>query len=204
VLEYDWSGVYVGGQAGAAFTEADWSYTGTLDTIKQSQTGFAGGGFVGVQKQWHHAVIGAEVGYLWAGLDQTSASALVADTSLSSSVKNLLVATGKVGYAWENALAYAKGGYATADVDFRTSVTSTGVVTTTSSGREHGWTAGLGLEYALRPNVIVGVEYDILHLSGGDRDQVPTPSGVAGTQVVGAEVDMQMVLARLSFKLGGR
>jgi outer membrane immunogenic protein len=204
LVDYNWTGIYGGGQAGVAYSKVEWSYTGTLDNIEQSHVGFAGGAFVGLQKQWGRAVIGAEVSYVWGAHEETSGSALVADTSLSSNVKNLLLATGKIGYAWQNALAYAKGGYATAEVEFRTSVTSTGVVTTTSSGREHGWTAGIGIEYAIRPHIILGVEYDYVHLNVDDRDQIPTPAGVAGTRVTGADIDIQMVMARLSFKFGPR
>jgi outer membrane immunogenic protein len=201
-LAYDWTGIYIGGHAGAANSRTEWVYTGTLDDIEHSHTGFAGGAHLGLQKQWGSVVLGAEVAYTWIDQQETTGSALVADTSLESGVGSLLLVTGKLGVANDNMLAYAKAGYATGEVDFRTRVTSTGVLLTSSSAREHGWTAGVGLEYALWEHVIVGVEYDYVKLSVGTRDQVPTAAGPLGTQVTDAGVDIQSVTARLSVKLG--
>ena len=63
-LTYDWTGIYVGGHVGAATTRSEWTYTDpitpTVDPLGQSSNGFAGGGHVGLQKQWGSAVLGAE------------------------------------------------------------------------------------------------------------------------------------------------
>jgi hypothetical protein len=51
-LTYDWTGIYAGGHVGGAVTKSVWTYTDllpSLDIMGQSQTGFAGGGHVGVQ-----------------------------------------------------------------------------------------------------------------------------------------------------------
>lgn len=202
-VTYDWTGIYLGGHIGAANARTQWTYTGSLDSVEQSNTTFAGGGHVGLQKQWNGLVVGAEATYTWMDHEETSGSLVIPDLSLTSSTTNLLLVTGKVGFANENMLAYFKGGYAMGTVDFRTSVTSTGVPLTSSSGREHGWTAGVGLEYALWNHIIIGVEYDYVKLNVGDRDQIATGAGPLGTQVTDAGVDLQMVTARLSFKFGG-
>ena len=91
-----------------------------------------------------------------------------------------MLVTGKFGWAWENILASFKGGWATGDVDFRTTVTSTGALLTTSSSRENGWTAGAGIEYAVWDHVILGVEYDYVELNTGTRTQIPA-GGPVGT-----------------------
>ncbi len=199
---YDWTGIYAGGVAGGSYTRSEWNYL--FDSPQQTQTGLAGGAIVGLQKQWSNTVLGVEAAYIWSDWEQTTGSLVIPNRSLTSDVSNLLLVAGKVGYAWQNALAFAKGGYATADVDFRTSRTNSGVVLTTSSGREHGWTAGVGLDYALLPNIIIGLEYDYVRLNAGGRDQLATPAGFAGTSVIDAGVDMQMVMGRLSFKFGPR
>lgn len=203
-LTYDWTGIYVGGHLGGATTRSEWTYTDTpfVDFMGQSSNGFAGGGHVGLQKQWGSVVLGAEAAYTWMDQEATSASS-DSVTSLMSSAKSLLLVTGKFGVAWENILAYGKGGYAVADVDYRTSTTSTGVLLTSSSGRQQGWTAGVGLEYALWDHVILGVEYDYVKLNVGSRNQVEAAGGPAGTTVTNAGIDTQMVTARLSFKFGG-
>ncbi len=204
MASYDWSGFYIGGQAGVAASSTQWFYTGTLDSPDQSAVSFAGGAQAGLQKQWGRLVVGVEAAYAWADLSETSASNLAANTSLTSSASNLLLVTGKLGYTWDNLLGYAKGGYASGDVEFQTGVRSSGLVTTTSSERESGWTAGLGVEYAVLPNIILGVEYDYVRLNVDGRDQTATPAGLAGSQVSDAGVDVQMVMARLSFKFGPR
>ena len=199
---YDWTGIYAGGVAGGAYTRSEWDYL--FDSPQQTQASFAGGAIVGLQRQWSNTVLGVEAAYIWSDWEQTTGSILVPNLSLTSDVSNLLLVAGKVGYAWQSALAFAKAGYATADVDFRTSLTSTGAVLTTSSAREHGWTAGIGVDYALLPNIVIGVEYDYVRLNASGRDQLATPAGVGGTSVSEAGVDIQMVMGRVSFKFGPR
>ena len=201
---YDWSGVYIGGHVGAAHVATEWTFTGPTERLDQSQVSFAGGGQVGVQKQWGRTVVGIEVSYTWLDAEQTTGSAAIAGSSRTSDMANLLLATGRLGYAQDRMLAYAKGGFATADIDFRSSLTGTGTVTTSSSGREHGWVAGVGLDYALTDNISIGVEYDYIRLNVSGRDQVATPAGLAGSTIGEAGIDIQTVLARLNFKLGSR
>jgi outer membrane immunogenic protein len=207
-VTYDWTGVYVGGHIGAANARREFTYDGTLDPVTllpeefaHSATSFVGGGFVGLQKQWSSIVLGVEAGYLWLDDTQSTGSLNVANTTLSSCVRNLFLATGKFGFANDNMLAYFKGGWASSEIGFRSSVTNTGALLTSSSGRENGWTAGVGVEYALWEHVIFGVEYDYVAFNPGTRPQVPTGLGPPGTNVASG-LDIQSVTARLSFKLG--
>jgi outer membrane immunogenic protein len=208
-LTYDWTGLYIGGHLGAANTRNEFSYDGTPDPVfllpedfEHGTTGFAGGGFVGLQKQWSWLVLGAEASYLW--MDQSSSTTSGNDptTRLSSNVSNLFMVTGKFGWNWDNLLGYFKAGWATGDVEYRSTATGTGALLTSSSGRETGWTAGAGIEYALWEHVIIGAEYNYIELNPGTRAQTPTAAGPAGTHVFGG-VDIQSVTARLSFKFGG-
>jgi outer membrane immunogenic protein len=203
-LAYDWTGVYVGGHVGGAVTKNNWTYTNgpLVDVLEQSSTGFAGGGHVGLQKQWGTLVLGAEAVYTWMDQKETSGS-IAPDVSLTGTAKSVLLVTGKLGVAWDNILAYSKAGWATSDVDYRTSTTSTGAPLTSSSARHQGWTAGVGLEYAVWNYIILGVEYDYVKFNVGSRLQVPAAGGPVGTTVTEAGVDTQTVTARLSFKFGG-
>ena len=225
-LTYNWTGFYIGGNIGAANTEHSAVHDHILDptvfpirsfTSERFGThsaGFAGGGFIGAQKQWSWLVLGAEVAYLWTDQSGTSVSALesailasnpgsgVDPTRVTNSMRDLFLVTGKFGWNWENILAYFKGGWANGEVDFRTSASISGALLTTSSGRENGWTAGAGIEYALWPHVIVGVEYDYVELNPGNRTQVAVGAGPVGTHIH-AGLDTQSVTARLSYKFGG-
>jgi outer membrane immunogenic protein len=198
VAGYDWTGIYVGGHLGAAHSSTKWSFSGTLDDLQQGDTAFAGGAHVGLQKHWRNMVFGAEVAYTWTDLEGSKVSATAPSTVLASEVRDLLLVTGKFGYTWDYILAYAKGGYASGEVDFRT--IASGVVATSSSERESGWTAALGLEFALRSNIILGVEYDYIRLNVSGRDQGSSPASSIGD----AGVDIQTVMARLSYKFGPR
>jgi len=210
-LGYDWSGFYLGGHAGGANASTEWTLpglgfitTGTIgfvqgDFIEHSATGFAGGVHLGWQKQWGNTIAGLELAYTGLNTDVTShTSVLGVPVTRSSEVSNLLLVTGRLGYANDNILAYAKGGYASAEVEFDLRVSSLGIVGS-SSDREHGWTAGVGLEYGIRDNIILGVEYNFVHLEVDSRTVVPS---VAIAKDAG--VDLQSILARVSFKFGVR
>jgi outer membrane immunogenic protein len=201
-ITYDWTGLYFGGQIGGANSRIEWSYDGIPDAFEHSHTNFVGGGHVGLQKQWSLFVFGAEASYLW--MDQPESSVSVVDPTVraSSNVRNLMLVTGKFGWAWENLLATFRGGWASADIDFRTSVTGTGALITSSSDRENGWTAGASVEYALWNHVVLGVQYDYVHFNVSNRLQIPAGAAPVGT-LAGGEVDIQSVTARLSFKFGG-
>src|SRR5262249_26500831 len=142
--EYNWSGIYIGGHAGAATAKWDWTFTNPTEDLSQRETAFAGGAQGGGRKQLGHAGFWAGASHTWSDLGTSSASAAAPGESRSSRLSNLLMVTGRVGASYENMLAYAKGGYASADIDLQSSITASGVVTTSSSAREHGWVAGVG------------------------------------------------------------
>ena len=202
--DYTWTGIYLGGQLGAGLWESNWTFTNPTEQTKQNVAAFTGGGQIGLQKQWDWVVLGAEVAYAWTDLVRTKPSLVNPGTSLTSETTDLLTVSGRLGFTWQNVLAYAKAGYASGNVAYRSSITASGVVTTASSGREDGWVAGLGLEYGITPHITLGVEYNLVELQVGNRTQIATPAGVAGSGIVDAAVDIQTVMARLNFKFGPR
>jgi outer membrane immunogenic protein len=199
-LTYDWTGIYFGGQVGGVNSQIEWTYDGTLDALEHIHAGFGGGAHAGLQKQWSWIVVGAEISYLWMDQPQSTASALFPGITLTSDVRNLMLVTGKFGWAWENILATFRGGWASGDVDFRTTVTGVGTVLTSSTNRENGWTAGASIEYAAWDHVILGVQYDYVQLNPGGRIQSVGPPITR----IDAGVDIQSVTARLTFKFGGQ
>src|ERR1700712_570696 len=75
---YDWSGFYIGGQAGGAWSESSvTNVTGTHffnfigDSRSMSASNALGGVFVGVQKQFGVFVLGAEGGSAWGTISRT-------------------------------------------------------------------------------------------------------------------------------------
>jgi outer membrane immunogenic protein len=142
-------------------------------------------------------VLGIDVAYTWADLERTAPAPLLTNSTLTASANDILLVTGKVGYAFDNLLTSVRAGWASATVEYATNLN--GTVASSSSEREGGWTAALGIEYAVLPNVILGVEYDYIRINAGGTGATP----VLGTISDGG-VDIQTVLARLSFKFGPR
>jgi outer membrane immunogenic protein len=192
-----WSGFYAGGHIGGATAGWGWTFTNPNEAIDQRRTTFLSGVHGGLQTQFGWLVLGTEVTYDWAKLGDTSASVAAVGTTRITALTNMLAVAGRIGVAQDNMLAYFKGGAATAEITFR-SADAVGV-TTSSSGREWGWLGGVGFEYGLTRNILIGVEYNYLNFSTGTRNQIPTPIGVAGSQASGS-IDVQTLTARLSLK----
>jgi outer membrane immunogenic protein len=213
-LTHDWSGFYIGGQLGWAHASAESTdsvpdpFTPTLlDALNYDQTGssFAGGGQAGWQRQWGRMVAGAEVSYTALRFDGTSISPLAAlsfglipQIARTVEVSDIFTLTGRLGYADDRMLAYIKGGWANADVSASYSQTGTGVVLSSSSGRENGWTAGVGADYALLPNLFVGIEYNYINFKTG-----VTPPNIPPAQFGDVTLDIQTVVLRLNYRFGG-
>ena len=195
--EYNWSGIYFGGQVGGGTAAWDWQINNPLERVLHHGESAEVGAQLGVQKQWHSLLIGAEASYTWGDLGASTNSAVLPGVTRSSDLNNLLILAGRFGVTWENLLAYAKVGYASAEITLRTS--ATGGLLSSSSAWEPGWVAGLGIEYALRPDITIGVEYDYIHLDAGVGNQIATLIGIIGGRVSGG-VEVQSVLARLNFK----
>ena len=188
-LEYNWTGIYVGAHAGVGTAGWDWSNDSLLLQEKdQRRTAFVGGTHIGIQKQWNRIVVGAEISYSWADLGSTGGSTVVAGTTHSSTMNDLLMVTGRLGAVDQNMLAYFKGGFASADIGLQSNGPG-GALITSSRDREYGWVGGLGFEYGWRPDIIVGVEYDFVHFSAGNN------------QLSGG-VDIQTLMARVNYKFG--
>jgi outer membrane immunogenic protein len=188
--EYNWSGFFLGAHAGGAISQVDWNFTTLAEGGQHNDRSFGGGVQAGFQRQWGRLVAGVEVSYTRVDFDSAKPSAALPGTTFSSNVSDLLIVSGKLGYGYERWLAFAKAGYATAEFDLR----STGVVTGSSSSRDHGWMMGVGIDYALTESIVLGVEYDWSFFSLDSRT-------VAAIQADGRD-DIQMIAARLMFKFG--
>ncbi len=104
----------------------------------------------------------------------TLASQTGYNARLESRINALGTLRGRIGYAFDNVLIYGTGGYATAHHNGKVSLAATGVPLSgtpftpsadTSLGTArvhewlHGWTLGVGAEYAFTRNVGLKVEY---------------------------------------------
>jgi hypothetical protein len=160
----NWTGFYVGGHLGGGWSDAQWSdpfgstvgpggfvnVAGFGDSTHA--TGPLGGGQIGANWQTGRLVLGVEADADAANMrgENTCFSGL-GGINCQHALSALGTITGRVGYAWDRSLAYAKGGAAWTEASYNLSgntiALSLGTGGTTLD--RWGWTAGGGIEYAL-------------------------------------------------------
>lgn len=148
-------------QAGAAFNDSHWLFTDVGSTTSKSQTGALAGGQIGYNYQIASFVLGIQTDAEWTGLK--GSSICPNPTALCQTDQQYLAAlTGRVGYAWNQVLIYAKGGGAISGDRYNVNFPATPIFNEQNSGGAErvGWTAGAGIEYAFLNNWSAFVEYD--------------------------------------------
>lgn len=158
-VAYNWTGFYIGGHVGGAWGKKDWVAVGVGPLGSHDVDGFIGGGQVGFNYQVGAFVWGVEVDFSWANLDGNHIDTVFGGNNRTD-VKWLGTVTGRLGYAWDRALLYVKGGGAWVR-DLYT-ITGAGGFFAETRDTNWGWTIGAGLEYGLTPNWSVKVEYNYL------------------------------------------
>jgi outer membrane immunogenic protein len=161
----DWTtGFYVGVQLGGAFGSASWTdpFSGLSDSPKPA--GIIGGGQFGVNWMRDSFLLGAEMDF--AGMDLASSAPDGAGTH-KVSANWLSLVTGRAGFAINQFLLYAKGGFAFGN-ERNTVISPAGSVFTTGTTTQYGWTVGGGAEYAFTPHWSARVEYDFIDLPSHD------------------------------------
>lgn len=138
---FNWAGLYVGINTGYGWGKSDWS--NSLGTGSSSPGGSLLGGTFGFNMQTGAFVYGVEGDIDASWMRDTSSTGAACGAS-GCGVQNswLGTARGRVGYAFDRALFYVTAGGAFTDVQM-----AAGGATATEN--RAGWTAGLGLEYAV-------------------------------------------------------
>ena len=169
---YDWTGIYIGGQLGAAsmndtFTQQTTTALLTAGTAtKTNPAAVVGGGEAGFNIEFAPVVVGFEgtwtASYLSGTQVQTSISP-AASVYTTSASHWYATATGRIGYAANDVLLYAKGGAAWMRVTY-TEQTAAGAIMAMQSINDtrSGFTVGGGFEYGLNENLSLKLEYDFL------------------------------------------
>jgi opacity protein-like surface antigen len=103
----------------------------------------------------------------------------------------------RLGYTMGSMHLYGTGGYALGRMRSK-SVDTTGVLATDlGDGSHDGWYLGGGVEWAIAPSLVFGVEYRRIELSDDVHFSSLAP---AGARAIDASIDT--IQARLSLKLG--
>lgn len=215
---YDWSGFFFGANAGWAADAKCWGVTNDFG-IPQVPTANAGcsrgsggevGGQIGYRWQWSYWVLGVEAQGDWSDLKGSRLSLVNALVTNQSQVRGFGLFTGQVGYVWNNALVYLKGGAAVTSDKYDGMGTATGIVFDRASETRLGGTLGGGIEFGLAPNWSIALEYDHLFMGSANNTFISTGLGVnnraaAGvpsrTINIGENVDIGTV--RVNYRFGG-
>jgi outer membrane immunogenic protein len=207
---YDWSGFYIGANGGWGTSHKCWTNTALagvalVPTVSEGcHDAFGGtaGGQIGYRWQSGAWVFGLEAQGNWADFKGSNVSLpSLGLLTNSSKIDALGLFTGQVGYAWNSALLYVKGGAAVTSDKYTGSILGVAI----DSAKETRWgaTVGTGIEYGFTPNWSAALEYD--HLFMGTRTDnfrvVGAPSVVTRTDSIRQDVDM--ITARINYRWGG-
>jgi outer membrane immunogenic protein len=193
---YNWSGIYFGGHIGGGYSYSSWSdpLTGTAnDTF--NNLGFLGGAQLGGNIQFNRLVLGVEGDFSW--LSGTGSGTDSGGETVSTNTQWTSTITGRIGAAFDRLLVYGKGGLALAGT--QNSLTDLGGNTANSNLTRTGWTAGIGLEYALDDNWSAKIEYDYLDF-GPQALNFTTPLESVSSN---AGLDIHEVKAGLNYRFNG-
>jgi outer membrane immunogenic protein len=202
VAMYDWSGFYVGINGGWGQSRDARSDLGVAFGNYNANGGTVGGQ-VGYRWQMGHWVFGLEAQGNWADISGSSVNLANLAISDRSKMDAFGLFTGQIGYAWNQALFYAKGGAAVTDrrYDFVTAATG---VNLASAGYNTNWgpVVGAGIEYGFLPNWSAALEYDHIFQNTYTRTfSTPTGALFSNTARVGGDTDL--VTVRVNYRFGG-
>jgi outer membrane immunogenic protein len=174
---YSWTGFYIGGHAGGAFSGNN-SFNGLV--LSNYDARFLGGVQAGADYQFAGSfVVGVEGQYSWLGGNKIGAI-FPAGFVYSNNQRGLGSVTGRVGYSWGPALFYAKGGYAYSDNRETLTFGGTPVAFTLDRSHSSGYTVGGGIEYLFTPSWSAKAEYQYYDF-GSSRFLTPVPLVPFGT-----------------------
>jgi outer membrane immunogenic protein len=180
-----WDGVYIGGQIGYTNMNTDFSNSNTAVPLASTTTNSASyGGFLGYNIQWDDLVLGIDGGYTRPSSLATTSEGTSLGQTASSSMKLVDYATlrARAGYAFGQFLPYAFVGGAIARMNYSTTLNST-LIANRDNAINGGFTAGLGMDVAILPNVFLRGEWEYIAFGQVSGVRVETNSARAGLAV---------------------
>ena len=213
---YNWSGFYIGLNGGGGWGHKCWDlinnvgvpvipadpegcHDATGGTLAPDRLPLAGGEFLGVR-------LGST-----GQLGEFPGDNVSLDDPLGTRNRSQIDAfglfTGQIGYAFNNALLYVKGGAAVTSDKYTGIDIPTGIAFDRATETRWGGTVGVGVEYGFSPNWSLALEYD--HLFMGTRDVslfatgafAPVAGSLSGIDSIRQSVDLFTV--RVNYRFGG-
>jgi outer membrane immunogenic protein len=171
---YDWTGFYIGGHVGGAFSGGN--------SLEGANSRFLGGVQGGFDYQFApNWVMGLEAQYSWLN-SATAGLTFPGGVVVNGKNNQLGSVTGRIGYTWGPALVYAKGGFAWRDNNaLGVSVAGAPAPFTATGNNKDGYTVGAGLEYMFAPNWSAKAEYQYYNF--GTTTFTAGPPALVGARV---------------------
>jgi len=150
---YDWSGFYIGANGGWGQSRNCWDFVPVAGAIIpdgcRNQSGGIVGGQLGYRWQTGQFVFGVEGQGDWADLNSSHVSLINPAFTTRTKVEGIGLFTGQIGYAWNAALLYLKGGAAVTSNRFD-------ILTTLGVGELDplGWCRGCRIRVWLRSELV--------------------------------------------------
>jgi len=169
---YDWTGIYGGLHLGAGALDDQVTTTTTTllqpagTVTKLSPFSVVSGAQAGFNVEFAPFVVGAEGTFTWSNISGTQVTPSLLPTISEQSISTprwYATATGKIGFAANDFLFYAKGGAAWTNVNYtQAPAIGGGQTSQTITDTRSGYTVGGGVEFGMTENLSARVEYDFL------------------------------------------
>jgi outer membrane immunogenic protein len=203
---YNWTGFYIGGNGGWAQSHNCVDFVGLAGTVVadgcRDRSGGVAGGQIGYRWQANQWVFGVEAQGDWADLNSSRVSPNFPAFTTRTRTDGIGLFTGQIGYAWNQALFYVKGGGAVTSNRFSINSTLTDFEFASASNTRWGGTVGVGFEYGFSPGWSVGVEYD--HLFMGNANNSFSTVNPINAAFLNNRIsqDVDMVTVRFNYRFG--
>src|SRR6202790_429083 len=224
---FSWTSCYLGGHLGAGCAGRDMTdpvqlvqdsfggpgTTTGITTVRTSPAGVVIGGQIGCDYEFASNLVigieGAASGSTMRGRTNVGLPAGAPDIALVQANTDFLTSvTGRVGYAFDNVLLYAKGGVALAGDKYNVSGVSSigngGSFNFQGLDNRLGWTVGGGVDWAFSRQGSMNVEYDYYKFGSGNilmNEMIS--AGAAGAGVVDVKQTVQVVSVGVNFHIWG-
>ncbi len=159
---YSWTGCYFGGEFGVGWSRARETFSNGAPSDNSNPKGGTVGGLLGCNYQINNIVIGVEGDYEATDINGEFYNATGGTSSGSSKLKSDGSIRGRLGITpWDRTLLYVTGGWAVARYNLMggPDAPAPGLPCCGFNANPSGWTAGVGLEYAIDANWTGRIEY---------------------------------------------
>lgn len=203
---YDWTGFYVGAQAGYGWGDTDFHYEPFDTSVEMEFDGFVGGVTAGYNAQRGSLVVGVEADVSYSDFSKDVERPLVFGAQpcvtpgegCSLDIDWFGTARVRFGFAMDTVMPFVTGGIAFGDVEAHF---DTGACDCEIDETAFGWTVGGGIEWAFAENWSAKAEYLYVNLGEPDTEALNTgPFPPPASNVSTSDFDFSVVRVGVNYR----